>query len=575
MNSNKVESDFLVIGSGIAGLTFAIKASSLGTVNIVTKKKEFDSNTNYAQGGIASVLAPDDSFDSHVEDTLRSGAGLCNRKSVEFLVQNGPDRINELIEWGTRFSLKEKHRDIEVLDLGREGGHSHNRIVHATDLTGREIERALLNKISEIPNIQIYEDHTAVDLLTEHQLARSVGNYRRKKSKKTHCYGAYILNNRTGAVKIFNAKITFLATGGVGQVYLHTTNPDIATGDGIAMAYRAGALISDMEFIQFHPTTLYSQNPGGRSFLISEAVRGEGAVLINSRGEHFMDTIHPLKDLAPRDIVARAIDSELKRLGDSFVYLDITSKGRHFLQKRFPHIYNRCLDEGIDISKDAIPVVPAAHYLCGGIISDIHGRTSIENLFVSGESACTGVHGANRLASNSLLEGIVFSHSAFTYLKEHYASLKNSIRIPEYPAWNREGTFDFNEWILVKHDIEDIKRLMWDYVGIVRSDLRLNRAYNRILFLAEEVHSYYQKSIISSRVIELRNLATVAKLVIKSAMMRKDSIGLHYNTDHPEKDEYIANIVLRSEHEPRFIRIDRQNPIDRRWIRFTPEKKKR
>lgn len=567
MNSSRHESDFLVIGSGIAGLTFAINASQLGTVNIVTKKKEFDSNTNYAQGGIASVLSPDDTFESHIEDTLRSGAGLCNRASVEFLVRKGPDRIKELVEWGTRFSTSESSRGSQNLDLGREGGHSHNRIVHATDLTGREIERALLDKISRIPRIRIFEDHTAIDLLTEHQLKKPAGYYRRQKNRKVHCHGAYILSNRTGEVMIFNAGITFLATGGVGQVYLHTTNPDIATGDGIAMAYRAGALIADMEFIQFHPTTLYRKDSVGRCFLISEAVRGEGAILKNTRGERFMEKIHPLKDLAPRDIVARAIDSELKRLGDSHVYLDITSKKKSFLQKRFPNIYEQCLGDGIDISADPIPVVPAAHYLCGGIVSDLDGKTTIENLYVSGESACTGVHGANRLASNSLLEGIVFSHSAFLAIRNEMARSKAPARIPDYPPWNREGTFDFNEWVLVKHDMDDIKRLMWDYVGIVRSDMRLQRAHKRIMFLAEEIHSYYRKSIVSSRVIELRNLATIAKLIIRSAIMRRDSIGLHYNTDHKETDSETANVVLRTGYQPRFIRLEKTNPMDGKWVK--------
>jgi L-aspartate oxidase len=551
MKSKMFKSDFLVIGSGIAGLAFAIKASRFGTVNIATKKQDFDSNTNYAQGGIASVLAPEDSFEKHIDDTLRAGAGLGNRTAVEILVREGPGRIRELMDWGTQFSDREGSGG-KVLDLGREGGHSMNRIVHARDLTGKEVERALLHKVSEIKNIRLFENHTAVDLLTEHQLGIKL-----RKQGTIHCYGAYILDNTSGAVNTFNAKMILLATGGVGQVYLHTTNPEIATGDGIAMAYRAGGLIGDMEFIQFHPTALYTPKSTGPSFLISEAVRGEGAILLNTRGERFMERVHPLKDLAPRDIVARVIDMELKKYGVPNVFLDITSKSKKFLMRRFPNIYARCMQEGIDISKDPIPVVPAAHYLCGGVISDTNGKTSIENLYVSGESACTGVHGANRLASNSLLEGIVFSHRAYLQAEEQLARFNSKPAIPRFPNWNKEGTFDLEEWVLVQHDIEDVKRLMWDYVGIVRSDKRLQKAHKRILMLAEDIHDYYQKSTISSRIVELRNLATVAKLIIRSAMARRDSIGLHYNSDHPETSPRKMNVVLQAVHEPKLVRPGR------------------
>ena len=550
MKSKQYKSDFLVIGSGIAGLAFAIKASRFGTVNIATKKQDFDSNTNYAQGGIASVLAPEDSFEKHIEDTLKAGAGLGNRTAVEILVREGPGRIRELMEWGAQISEKEGSRG-RILDLGREGGHSMNRIVHAHDLTGKEVERALLHKVSEIKNIRLFENHTAVDLLTEHQLGIKV-----RKGGRIHCYGAYILDNTSGAVNTFNAKMILLATGGVGQVYLHTTNPEIATGDGIAMAYRAGALIGDMEFIQFHPTALYTPKSTGPSFLISEAVRGEGAILLNTRGERFMERVHPLKDLAPRDIVARVIDMELKKYGVPNVFLDISFKPKKFLMKRFPNIYARCMQEGIDISKEPIPVVPAAHYLCGGVISDTNATTTIENLYVSGESACTGVHGANRLASNSLLEGIVFSHRAFLQAERQLAAFSRKAA-PRFPNWNKEGTFDLEEWVLVQHDIEDVKRLMWDYVGIVRSDKRLQKAHKRILMLAEDIHDYYKKSTVSSRIVELRNLATVAKLIIRSAMTRRDSIGLHYNSDHPETNPRKMNVVLQAEHEPRLVRPGR------------------
>lgn len=551
MNQKMYYSDFLVIGSGIAGLTFAIKASKLGSVYIVTKKKDFDSNTNYAQGGIASVLSPDDTFDDHINDTLNAGVGLCNEKAVRILVEDGPARVKELIDWGAKFSVKRDKSKCDILDLGREGGHSNKRIVHAKDLTGREIETALLAKISTIENIKIFENHTVIDLLTEHQLRFQSSNKIKKTSDSITCDGAYILENTTGSVHIFNSRITLLATGGVGQVYLHTTNPDIATGDGITMAFRAGALVSDMEFLQFHPTSLYAENPDERSYLISEAVRGEGAILLNSKGGRFMEAEHPLKELAPRDIVARAIDRELKRSGDKCVYLDISFKGRDFLEDRFPSIFEHCMEAGIDISKEPIPVVPAAHYICGGIVSDLNGRTSIKNLYVSGESACTGVHGSNRLASNSLLEALVFSHRAFMHISKYMQDRGGGVEISEYPAWSKEGTFDLEEWILIQHNIEEVKRLMWDYVGIVRSNLRLMRAYRRITLLDEEIQDYYRRSAISSRLVELRNLATVAKLIIMSAIRRRESRGLHYNTDYPNTSEdQRKNIIFRSGYEP-------------------------
>jgi L-aspartate oxidase len=546
MESRVYRSDFLVIGSGIAGLTFAIKASRSGTVHIVTKKQDSESSTNYAQGGIASVLDPKDSFESHIGDTLKAGAGLNDSEAVEILVREGPNAIRELLDWGCDFSATRDESGGLVFHLGREGGHSFNRIVHAADLTGAAIEEALLKKVSTIENIRVFENHTAVDLLTEHQLGLQ--------SDETRCYGAYILDNESGAVDIFSAPITLLCTGGVGQVYPLTTNPLIATGDGIAMAYRAGAAVADMEFIQFHPTALYVEKKHpGPAFLISEAVRGEGAILINSRYERFMERLHPLKELAPRDIVARAIDRELKRLGDDFVYLDISFKGREFLEKRFPKIFSHCMSAGIDISRDLIPVAPVAHYLCGGIVCDTMGRTDIKNLYVSGECSRTGVHGANRLASNSLLEGVVFSIRACEDAVNFTAETRG-LKTPEFPAWNREGTFDLDEWILVQHNMENVKRLMWDYVGIVRSDKRLRSAYARILMYAEEIHEVYMKSTISAPMVELRNLATVAKLIIRSAMTRKDSIGLHYNSDHPETDAEPYSVMLRSGQEPLMIR---------------------
>jgi L-aspartate oxidase len=557
MDPKIYNSDFLVIGSGIAGLAFAIKVSKFGTVHIVTKKKNFDSSTNYAQGGIASVLAPGDAAEHHMSDTLKAGAGLCNPRAVEVLVKSGPDRIQELIDWGTQFTYKEEKDGSHVLDLGREGGHSCNRIVHALDLTGKIVEQALLDKIAQIPTITIFEDHTAVDLLTEHQL-RFVPSYQYKANESITCFGAYILENKTSTIHTFNAKLTLIASGGAGNVYLHTTNPSIATGDGIAMGYRAGALVTDMEFMQFHPTAFYKKNAKGRSLLISEAVRGEGAHLYNSQGTRFMDGVHELKELAPRDIVARAIDKELKRLGDPCVYLDISFKDSTFLKERFPFIYANCLKEGVDITREPIPVVPAAHYLCGGIVSDLAGRTSIAHLYVAGEAGCTGVHGANRLASNSLLEALVFAdkaaEDAIHCMQEH----DTNIRIPECPIWNKEGTFDPEEWVLIQHDVEEIKRLMWDYVGIVRSDLRLERAYRRIMFLEEEIRDYYKRSTVSVGLIELRNLATIARLIIRGAMARKESRGLHYNTNYPDQSEdNQKNIIQSTNQEQEMAKLEK------------------
>ena len=548
--STVLDSDYLIIGSGIAGLSFAIRAAETGTVNIVTKKKESESSTNRAQGGIASVLDPSDSFDNHIQDTLKAGAYLNDIKSVELLVHEGPSAIAELLDWGARFSMEYNARGEKVLSLGKEGGHSHNRIVHSADLTGQTVEKALLARIASMPNVKIHEDHTAIDLLTEHQLGTE------PEDGRPTCYGAYILNNSSGEVITFRAKVTLLASGGVGQVYLHTTNPEIATGDGIAMAYLSGAAIADMEFIQFHPTSFYSKKDvDGPAFLISEAVRGEGAVLLNSRGKRFMEGIHPLADLAPRDVVARAIDRELKASGEESVFLDITHRDREYLQNRFPQIFVHCLDEGIDMSRDPIPVVPAAHYLCGGVVTDLNGRTAIKRLYAAGESACTGVHGANRLASNSLLEAVVFSNRAFVDAVETVKRISGS-RTPEFPSWDKEGTFDLDEWILVQHNMEHIKRLMWDFVGIVRCDTRLEMAARRMRILTDEIHEVYRKSTLSSRMIELRNLATIAELIITGAMARSDSIGLHYNTDHPESSAEPVNVILRNGLLPELRRLD-------------------
>ncbi len=517
------ETDFLVIGSGIAGLSFALNAAKFGHVIIITKKDDKESNTNYAQGGIASVMDKSDSFASHIEDTLKAGADLCHREAVKFMVENGPSSIKNLIETGVKFS----HEKDNELALTREGGHSKDRIVHAYDYTGREIERALLAKAKGNPKIEIYENHIAIDLITEHQT--DIKDY----SKGVHCWGAYVLDIDNNSVKTIKASATLLSTGGCGQVYLHTTNPSIATGDGVAMAYRAGAQIANMEFMQFHPTTLYYE--GNRSFLISEAVRGYGAVLRNQSGEAFMAKYHKSGELAPRDIVARAIDREMKISGDPCVYLDLTHKNANAISKRFPNIYTQCLEYKIDITSEWIPVVPAAHYMCGGVMVDMVGKTSIQGLFACGEVAFTGVHGANRLASNSLLEAVVFSQVAVGAAGDYAKDQKG--KIPEIFSWNQEGTFNQDEWVFLVHDRHVIREVMWDYVGIVRSDFRLDRAKRRVDIFASEIEDFYKKTVVTNDLIELRNIATVAQLIIQSARKRKESRGLHYNTDYPGKDD--------------------------------------
>lgn len=519
------QSDFLVIGSGIAGLTFALKAAKHGTVNLITKKERADSNTNYAQGGIASVMSKNDSFDDHIRDTLICGVGICHEDAVRQIVETGPERIKELINWGVEFSRDEKGQ----LDLGREGGHSRNRIVHAKDLTGRAVEQSLLNAVKTNPNISVFEEHTAIELITEHHLDKSA----QKVINSPHCWGAYALDTTQNRVDRFLAKAVLLATGSIGHVYLHTTNPDIATGDGVAMAYRAGAWIGNMEFMQFHPTTLF--HPQANSFLISEAVRGFGGILRTRDGRAFMENYHEMKDLAPRDIVARAIDSELKKSGEDCIFLDVTHLPSDSVIERFPNIYNTCLQYGIDCTKEMIPVVPAAHYACGGVATDLHARTSIIGLYAAGEVAFTGVHGANRLASNSLLEALVFAHQANLNAAEYIKHV--SLPVDKIPEWSEEGTLNSEEWVLISHDRREIQRLMWDYVGIVRSDLRLSRAERRIRLIANEIEDFYKRTRVSEELLELRNLACVAKLIIDSARFRKESRGLHYMTDYPEKDD--------------------------------------
>ncbi len=528
--------DFLVIGTGIAGLSFALKAARHGRVAIVTKKQSAESNTNYAQGGIAAVMAKDDSFDLHVRDTLEAGAGLCREDAVRTIVQEGPARIRELIDIGMQFSQRDVPGSpgVRELDLGREGGHSRRRIAHAKDMTGREAERALLAAVAEQPNIEVFEDHFAVDLITSRKLGRAGSN---------RCLGAYVLNQRTGLVVTFTARVTTLATGGCGKVYLYTTNPDIATGDGVAMAYRAGAAIANMEFIQFHPTCLY--HPRAKSFLISEAVRGEGAVLKSIAGDPFMDRYHPLKSLAPRDVVARAIDTEMKRTGADHVLLDITHKPAPFTMERFPNIYRTCLGFGLDMTKEPIPVVPAAHYQCGGVQTNLDGETEIAGLLAVGEVASTGLHGANRLASNSLLEALVCAHRAAAKLTAQPLPPVDT-QIPDWQSGNAQNA---DEMVVVSHNWEEIRRLMWDYVAIVRTTKRLQRALKRITNLQDEIQEYYWDFLVTGDLLELRNIATVAELIVRCAMIRPESRGLHYSLDYPQPDPAWAqrDTVLRRE----------------------------
>ncbi|EIM63673.1 L-aspartate oxidase [Desulfobacter postgatei] len=529
-----IETDFLVIGSGVAGLSYALKVAQFGRVVIITKKKIYKTNTALAQGGVAAVFSKTDSFENHVADTLAAGDGLCAEDVVRMVVENGPERIRELVDLGARFNREGGGK--YDFSLGREGGHSQNRIIHARDLTGKEIEDVLVHNVEQHENITILENHVAVNLITYSTSVRS-GLVRTQ--HENICCGAYVLDNDTGKVETFAAKVTLLATGGGSKVYLYTSNPDTATGDGIAMAYRAGATVANMEFVQFHPTCLF--HPEAKNFLISEAVRGEGAYLIDEQGNRFMGKYSPDLELACRDVVARAIDSELKKTGADSVFLDITHKDPDFIRKRFPNIYAKCLEFGIDITQQPIPVVPAAHYMCGGVATDLNGRSDIQCLYAVGETACTGLHGANRLASNSLLEALVYAHNAAqSSLKEFEQAAKKST--VDLDPWDETNTLDSDEAIMVTHNWDEIRRLMWNYVGIVRSDKRLHRAQRRIEMIQHEIEEYYWDFKITADLIELRNLATVAELIIKSALMRKESRGLHYNLWYPDKDD--ANCLV-------------------------------
>ena len=525
----EIRTDYLVIGSGIAGLSFALRAAKSGEVAIITKKERMEASTNYAQGGIASVFDPEDSFELHVQDTLKSGDGLCNEQIVRMVIEEGPDRIRELMDIGVNFSRQADNEN--ELDLGREGGHSKRRILHTKDRTGSEVERALLEAVEANSNIRIYEDHMAIDLITQSKMIkRGIITSESRES----CWGAYVLDVKEDQVVTFLSKVTIFASGGAGKIYLYTSNPDIASGDGIAMGYRAGVKVSDMEFVQFHPTCLF--HPEAKNFLISEAVRGEGALLLDKKGNRFMEKYHPLKELAFRDVVARSIDLELKKSGDECVYLDISHKDKEFIKDRFPHIYENCLKYQIDITNEPIPVVPAAHYMCGGLLTDANGMTNINNLYAIGEVACTGLHGANRLASNSLLEALVFAKRAAE--RSVKALVENhNFPLPEAPMWDSGSARDIEELVVITHNWDEIRRLMWNYVGIVRTNKRLKRAKVRIENIQAEIKEYYWDFTVSRDLLELRNLAMAAELIVACASMRKESRGLHYNLDYLEHDE--------------------------------------
>jgi len=543
-----IKTDFLIIGSGIAGLTFALKTAKFGDVALITKKGIMDSNTSQAQGGIASVFGKLDSFDLHIQDTLASGDGLCNRDVVEMVVKNGPDRIRELIDLGVHFNLKSDPASFPEssgfepdLDLGREGGHSQKRIVHAHDMTGKEVESVLVEHVRNNPRIQLFENHIAIDLIT---ISTRMKRGQITTTHEDYCCGAYVLDRTTNQVKTFCAKITLLATGGAGKVYLYTSNPDIATGDGIAMAYRAGATVANLEFVQFHPTCLY--HPEAKNFLISEALRGEGAVLLDASGKPFMEKYDVQKDLACRDVVARAIDTELKKSGSDSVFLDISHKNSDFIKERFPNLYKKCLSFGFDMTKEPLPVVPAAHYMCGGVATDIQGKTDLHRLYAVGETACTGLHGANRLASNSLIEALVYSHIAAQQAQKDIDTLDFSLT-PDPPSWDEVGTTDSDEVIMVSQNWDEIRRFMWNFVGIVRSNKRLERAKRRIEIIQQEIREYYWDFKVSADLIELRNIAMVAELIIRCARHRKESRGLHYNIEFPYRNDkrWQKDTVLR------------------------------
>jgi L-aspartate oxidase len=524
--SRREHVDFLVLGGGVAGLSFALEAAARGSVLVLTKRAPQEGNTQYAQGGIASVLGPDDDFEGHVQDTLVAGAGLCHPDAVEVTVREGPERIRWLLSLGVEFDREGPDR----LHLTREGGHSRRRVAHAKDTTGMEVEKKLLAACAAA-SIPIEPDQVAIDVLTSEKAGLPGPN---------RALGAYVLDRATGEIRTVTAGVTVLATGGSGKVYLYTSNPDVATGDGVAMGYRAGAAVANMEFFQFHPTCLF--HPQAKSFLISEALRGEGGILRNRAGEAFMARYDPRKELAPRDIVARSIDAEVKRRGDDCAFLDMTHLPKGFLLDHFPHIYQTCKEFGIDMAAQPIPVVPAAHYQCGGVVTDLHGRTSVPHLLAVGEVSCTGLHGANRLASNSLLEGLVYGRRAALAAVELAAAGRAPPRVPD---WNPGDALDPDEGVVVTHNWDEVRRLMWNYVGIVRSVKRLERARTRLQILRAEIREYYWRYKVTPDLVELRNLADVAMLIVESARRRRESRGLHFLLDHPRPDDrWLHDTVL-------------------------------
>lgn len=526
------EFDCIVLGSGIAGLTFALKAAERGSVALVTKRELTNTNTAWAQGGIACVTSPEDSFGLHVRDTLVCGAGLCQPAAVQTIVTEGPEAIEELETLGVHFDRRELDNGSTEHDLGREGGHSKRRILHHRDATGKEIEETLVAQLRKHPAITVLENHMAIDLITTGKLGYAMQDC---------CVGCYVLNETTGEVEALRSDVTVLATGGCGKVYLYSTNPDIATGDGVAMAWRAGAAIANMEFIQFHPTCLF--HPRAKSFLVSEALRGEGGKLVDAKGRRFMDKYHERAELAPRDIVARAIDAEMKRSGGKCVFLDISHQPADFIRARFPNTYTTCMGLGIDMTREPIPVVPAAHYQCGGVRTDLHGETTLRGLYAVGEVACTGLHGANRLASNSLLEALVMARRAFAKATRNRRE-RNFFDLPE---WRPGTAIDVDEMVVIYHNWDEIRRLMWDYVGIVRTDKRLQRAATRLRNLHHEIQEFYWNFKVSTDLLELRNLVTVASLIVDCAISRKESRGLHWSLDYPAVDDqkFLRDTVIR------------------------------
>jgi len=528
------EFDFVVIGSGVAGLSLSLKLAEHGSVAIVTKRTAADSNTAWAQGGVACVMSAEDSFDLHIKDTLIAGAGLCDQEAVRTIITEGPGAVRELMRIGVHFDERMLEGGQKELDLGKEGGHSKRRVLHYHDTTGREIEQRLLDAVVQERIIQILDNHMAVDLITTGKLGYTT---------EDRVIGVYVLNDASGMVETIRSDRVILATGGCGKVYLYTTNPSIATGDGVAMAWRAGAAVANMEFIQFHPTCLF--HPEMKSFLISEAVRGEGGKLVDASGREFMSKYHKLAALAPRDIVARAIDAEMKRTGDKCMYIDITHKPAAFLRDRFPNILETCTSLGIDMTRQPIPIVPAAHYQCGGVKTDLEGATTLRGLFAVGEVACTGLHGANRLASNSLLEALVLAaRCSLALLKPKHAKYHQAFNLPE---WRPGHAQDVDEVVVIYHNWDEIRRLMWDYVGIVRTNKRLQRASTRLRNLQREIQEFYWDFKLTTDLLELRNLCTVASLIVDSALARNESRGLHFTLDYPAMHDqrFLKDTILR------------------------------